>query len=74
MDTRDERWAIAIKEATYAGDVAYAIHTGPLKDRSWAYTDAFTARMNRFYRTEGLICPECDQPIPSGRCAHCQGV
>jgi hypothetical protein len=73
MSTREERWATAIKEATYAGDVAYALCAGPLHEMSARYTAAFEAVMERFYRTEGLVCPECNTPTPSGRCAHCDG-
>ena len=72
MTAYDRAWDIAIKEATYQADVAYALCAGPLKLKSQRYTDAFTARMDQFKKSWN--CPECGMPCPTGRCSHCQGV
>jgi len=70
-DDYNAAWDRAIKDATYAGDVAYDVCHGPLKVKSQEYTKAFTEVMDRFRRR--WHCPECGSPCPTGRCAHCQG-
>ena len=68
----DRQWDQAIREATYEGDVAYELCAGTLRARSQAYTVAFTAVMDRFRRRHA--CPQCGVQMPTGRCAHCEGV
>ena len=70
-DAYDRAWEVAIKDAQYLADVAYEVCTGPLKTKSQAYTEAFTARMEQFRKT--WHCPECGLACPTGRCSHCQG-